>query len=334
MINIVHPEPVDKRLWNGKSKEDRQHWIDSFFIGYPEVNRILKSFSERMEHCERSKKFQAMLIIGGTGAGKTTLAKLMKSVAMRRYSRQDDEKTICPVVQFAIPDPCTPYEISVAILRALGESNPRARKSRADTIKAAELMLKQCEVKLVIIDNLQDIPARRGKRGIELVGARLRNLIDSSEALWVLLGTADALRVVNSDTQLIRRIAWRGQLNYFSVQGELNIATFTKLLLQIDRWLPLAEPSCLQDPSTVRAMYIASEGIFDRIIQLVDRAWFETVKMGRENMISVDLAKAFTYVYGHVASSGNPFDQSFVVRRLRGENEPFELLRGPETEKC
>lgn len=328
MIPINYPIPPGKRNWIGLSLEERQKWLKPLFIAHPQVQQILSDFALKLEHCERSNTYQAMLIIGGTGAGKTTLTRCMSEIAGKRYRHQDSEKTICPVLQFRVPDPCTPFEFSVSILKALGEEKPRARKNRADTIEAAEKLLHDCEVKVILIDNFQDIPERRSKRGIELVGSRLRNLIDATSAVWVFLGTEAAKTVINSDDQLIRRVGYSTDLRYFSTNTISEKVNFRRLLVELDKWLPLTQRSCLTDPKMAMRMFLATEGIFDRIIQIIDRGWVEAVESGREFMDQHDLEKAFGYVYGPDAASINPFSKDFLIQSLRQKNQPFEHLKG------
>lgn len=320
--------PPNKEIWRGKSLEYRQKWTDDFYILYPKIKKLGVDFEQKLEYCERSHKHETMFVTGGTGAGKSTLTQWLKAFANERYQRFDEEKTICPVIQFAIPTPCTPTELSLSVLRALGEANPKAKRSQQQIKDAAEEFLKTCEVKLVLIDNIQDVPARRGKRGIEKIGERLRELIDHSEALWVLLGTKDAKKVINSDDQLIRRAAYQVHLPYFNIDTELEKASFKKLLAKIDEWLPVAEKSCLNDAALAMSMFIATEGIFDRIVRLVDRAWIEAVQSNREKILKQDFENAFVYVYGMDAKECNPFHEAFTIRPLQGVNEPFEYLRG------
>jgi hypothetical protein len=322
------PLPPEKNHWLGKSIFDRQQWTESFFVEYPNIQQIERDFYRKLEYCERSGKYSAMLIIGGSGAGKTTFAKRLHALATQRYARHDDEKSICPVVQFAVPDPCTPYEFSVAVLTALGDREPRSRKNRAETKKAAEILLRNCEVMLVLIDNLQDVPARRATRGIELVGTRLRDLIDSSGALWVFLGTEEAQKVVHRDAQLIKRISYRAHLKYFQIKTRDEKVVFANLLSKVDKWVPLAEPSCIANREYRGRFYCATEGIFDRLVALIDCGWLETVNAGRETMVLSDLEKAFVQVHGPTPDHKNPFHPSFIPQNLRGEGEPFEVLRG------
>lgn len=329
MSTVTHPTPPEKQYWLNKDFGSRQEWAVDFYINHPDAKRILGDFLLKLAHCVRANTHSAMLIVGEPGSGKTKLAARMKQIATDLYGREEEDKTICPVIQFAVPNPCTPYEISVAILTALNDPNPRGRKKVAQTMEAAELLLKECEVRLVLLDNFHDIPARRATRGIELVGARLRELIDSSVALWVFLGTKDSLRVVNSDTQLIKRVAYRAPLGYFDIASKSNGMTFATVLAKTDEWLPLAEPSCICEAGNRWRMYIATEGIFDRLVKLVDHGWFIACSAGRERMSLEDLEQAYPLVHGPQSEKNNPFHPSFVKRRLVDPGDPYETLRGP-----
>ena len=330
MITINHPYPAEKRFWLNKDAANRQQWAVNFYINHPDAKKILADFLQKLAHCVRANTHSAMLIIGEPGSGKTKLTEIMKQIATSLYGREEEEKTVCPVIQFAVPNPCTPFEFSVAILTALNDPNPRGRKKVKMTMDAAELLLKQCEVRLVLLDNFHDIPAKRAVRGIELVGTRLRELIDSSAALWVFLGTKDSLRVVNSDTQLIKRVAYRATLGYFDITSKSSVQTFSTVLAKTDEWLPLTEPSCICEVVNRWRMYVATEGIFDRLVKLVDHGWFITYTDGREVMSLHDLYQAYVLVHGPTADNDNPFDQSFVKRRLVDAGDPYETLRGPK----
>jgi energy-coupling factor transporter ATP-binding protein EcfA2 len=328
MVMADQESSQGKERWRGQPIADRQQWTKNLFIAHDDVTNILEDLSERLSYCERSSNYSCMLVIGGSGAGKTTLAKRMLSIATERYDRSAEDRTISPVIQFAIPDPCTPLEISVSILKALGDPAPRGRRNRADTIAAAESLLRECGVRMVLVDNLQDVPARRAKRGIELVGARFRELIDKSAAVWVFLGTKDALKVVNSDPQLIKRIPRRSPLDYFDLKSKESKMKFRRLLIALDERIPLAEKTCLWDKNMAYPIFAATHGILDRISSLLDRAWYLSVQDGRETMNRQDLSKAFDYLYGPQGKGKNPFLEDFAPNHLNAPGEPFEVLEG------
>ncbi|MBX9871226.1 MAG: TniB family NTP-binding protein [Burkholderiaceae bacterium] len=330
MHEHIFPSPPEKDHWSGKSIPEREDWLSTFYVSHPAIQVPFDHIRVKIDACDRTGKSDAVLILGGSGSGKTAFASLVLQYGESRFKREDPERTICPVLKLNVPDPCTPFEFAVAILEGLGDPKPRGRRNRADTFKAAELLLRTCCVRLVVIDNTQDIPARRAARGIELVGARLREFMDHSSALWLFLGTDDALKVVQSDPQLVRRICYRARIPYFGINDTKSQRAFRVLLGKIDFWLPLSEPSCLSVPGTAGLIHIATEGIFDRLVKLVDRGWIEAVLDNRESMTIQDLEKAFLFLHGPAVEASNPFRSDFVARRLRGPGEPFEILRGQE----
>lgn len=325
MVSDVH-RPKDS--WQACDVLARQAWSKDFFIEHPALAQIIKDFNEKLIECERSRKATGMFIEGGSGSGKTTLVNRLKTLGEQRYARHDEERTICPVLSLAVPDPCTPFEFSVAILKALGDADPRGRKNKLATHHAAECFLTQCEVRLILIDNVQDIPARRATRGVELVSTRLRQFFDSSFAVWVFLGTEAAKQVINSDPQIVKRVGYRAKLDYFSIQTRAEMRLFSRILEKLDAALPLSQPSCLIDPKNRPRIFLATEGIFDRLVQLVERGWYLAFSERREVMTLTDLESAFTYVHGPCTSAKNPFSQEFAWRQLHGVNEPFEILKG------
>lgn len=334
MSTVNHPTPPEKRHWLNKDSNTRQKWAVDFYINHPDAKQILADFLLKLAHCVRASTHSAMLILGEPGSGKTKLTARMKEIANELYGREEEEKTICPVIQFAVPNPCSPFEISVSVLTALKDPNPRGRKSKAQTMEAAEILLRECEVRLVLLDNFHDIPARRATRGIELVGTRLRELIDSSVALWVFLGTQESLRVVNGDTQLIKRIGYRASLGYFDIASEDGAKAFATVLQKTDEWLPMAEQSCISRAANRWKLYLATEGIFDRLVKLVDQGWFIAFSAGRETIELEDLQQAYLLMHGPQSHKDNPFHPDFVKRRLIDLGDPYEKLGGPREASC
>ena len=322
---FVAPEAPPKIYWLGKSPIERLGWVKSCFITHPNLVTIFNDAAEKMEYCKNVGRFDAMLVIGGSGVGKTTLTFHLKSFAEFLYGFVEPERTICPVVQIQMPDPCTPAEISIAVLEALGDPLPRFG-TRAEIFQRSKRMLRQCEVRLVLIDNFHDTPTKRGAHGMKLAGARIRDLMDESNALWILLGTKDAIRVRNSDPQLVKRVPYQQYLRYFSLKSRERIREFKRLLEELEKWLPLAETSCLKEKNVVGRVFVATEGILDRLISLTARGCIEAVRAGRETMLRQDLEKAFNYIFGEQDAVNNPFSEEFKMRHLKGPDEVYEVL--------
>lgn len=317
------PNPPAKSRWKGATVEDRERWREQLFIPYPLVEGALVDSWRKLEIARSTKRSTVMLVIGETGSGKTTFGNVLAKAATAAFSAPDPERTIVPALLISAPDPCTPPELCIHILEKLGDPLPRKRE-KATLPAVVQHLMKECGVRVVLFDNFQDVPQKRASRGIGQVLVRMREMIDESNCLWVLLGTDEARMVIRSEAQIIRRSPYELNLSYFSMSTPAANRLFAQVLHAIDEWLPLAEKTDLV--SVGPRIHIATEGIFDRIVNLLDLAWREALKAGRETVIQDDLREAFYVEHGRRPGI-NPFDQDFVVRRLGAANEPYELLR-------
>lgn len=316
------PQPRPKHEWRDIPADDRWPWSTRMFFDHPDVKILVDDAWSALAHVLRNKRSIAMLAIGESGAGKTRLADEFLIHTNAVFAREDPERTIVPALKLEIPEGCTPRGFCIAILEALGD--PMAKKRKSNFTRATSTLLRECEVKVIIIDNLQDIPSRRGERGIEQVGVRLRELIDQTQCLWLLLGTRTATDVVDSESQLIKRVAYRKHLRYFTLGTNDKAKRFRQLLNRMDEWLPLAKLNTDVLARLAGKIFLATEGVLDRLEKLLDGACTAAVSEGREHLTEADFIKSSRDLYS--SDVPNPFEPNFVVRRLNGMDEPFEIL--------
>lgn len=315
------PKARPKAAW--KDAYDRRLWSKHLFIDHPCVREVVADAWAAVDRAQKSACSVAMLILAGSGGGKTRLADAFKAQLDSLYGRKDPEQDIVPALILKIPERCTPRGFCLAILEALGDYEPE-RRPRRDLTGQTATMLKACEVRAVIIDNLQDIPTKRGSRGVEQVGIRLRELIDQTQCLWLLLGTDAARSVVDSETQLIKRVAYRARIHYFRIGKPCEQVNFLKLLLALDKWLSLMGDNHELFRKLAGHIFVATEGILDRMTKLLDLACMRAIDAGREHLIQMDLHDGFRILYGPQVE--NPFAKDFVWRQLRNADEPFETF--------
>lgn len=325
--SVLWPKPRPRAAWTGQSNAARNAWREEIYIPHPPARATFEDAWDYIPYCSDMKSSFAMLIVGEGGSGKTKFTKQFAAYVNAAFGRQDPEKTVMPaLVLEKLPSPCTPNEICWAILRALGDPNPKKRKR--DTLKEqVAKLLKECEVRVVMLDNIQDVPTARGEKGIEQVGTVFRDLIDLTNLLWMFLGTNKAYEVIDADKQLIKRVKYRSTLPYFGMDGAVEMKNFLRVLQHFDDWLPLAESSWVMLKEKCGVIHIASEGVMERLTDLLSFGSMFAVKSRREVLQVEDLGQAFRKLMG--PGVANPFDTDYVVRRLDRKHEPFAVMKAP-----
>lgn len=322
---LRYPTPPSKELWRGMSVRERKFWSVDCFIATDDTRNLCSDVIERVRYIDTSSASFGMLVLGGSGTGKTRLVRFLTNTVNAQYGRADPEKTVMPVVVIKVPEACTTHEINVAILTALGAIDADSTK-KPEVLRRTKNALLECEVRLVIIDDFQDVPLRRGERGIDRIGAHLRDLMDASRAVWMFFGTEESNLVRNSKNQLIKRIPYLHRIAYFDIYNKTNSLRFSRVLQLLDHWLPLAEQSCFLNIELRSRMFFATQGVFDRLVKLLDAAMEVAVNDDRESLTREDLEKGFTTLYGSASISINPFQLNFTPRVLNQKDEPFEVL--------
>jgi Cdc6-like AAA superfamily ATPase len=319
-MNSVNSIIPAKNSWKNSPLELRHQWFRNAFIKHPKVSAALKAIAMKIERCILTGQGDGIFILGEPGSGKTRLIRYICESYEIPPEKQTSEVTIRPVVTVKIPDTCTRKQVMVEILDGLGADT---KGSFHDLMKRAITLFRACSVRLVLIDDLQDIPARRSLRGVHDIAICIRDLIDNTNALFVLCGNKDALVVLDSDLQLRKRIPFRLSLHYFNLNKEIHKKEFVKLLDEMEKWLPLCEKSCITDSIVMEQIYLASGGIFQYIIKILDHAWPIALENKREHIISLDLKNAFELIFGEISNEVNPFSTSGVLRLLNQKGEPF-----------
>jgi hypothetical protein len=200
-----------------------------------------------------------------------------------------------------------------------------------DLDKRSASLLRTACTELIIIDNVQDIPEKRRAGGILQIGNWMRDLIDESRRLVVLLGTRDSRTILQSNIQLMRRCPAKRTISYFNPRDPAGLSRLARFLREIDERLPLAELSGLGDKAneTTQQFAYATGGIHDYIFQILSAAVYRAVIAGREKLTTEDLAVGFEETFQEQCKGINPF-RGDAKRIVDQEGEPlYGLLSSP-----
>lgn len=317
-IDALPARPKDD--WCGASLKERLAWFtEGLFVMFPDLVRLLRVIRNRHRDAKEAGKGIALLVIISSGGGKSHLIRLLQALMPRRSTLT---QVVAPVVSFTVPARPTQDSMSQALRKAIGDPAWNSRPEEETSLERAVRLLNAVGTGIVCIDNVQDIPEHRGRRGLQVVGNWIRDLWDKSNCLILLLGTPAAKEVVWSNEQLRRRNPARVEVPYFAFKTKDDIARFKRFLQQVDLALPLARLCGLEEYAA--RIFWASYGIPDYIFGLLSDAVARAVRDGREVLTLMDLREAWQeYMLDSALVSGNPFDEDGPKRPLDQPGEPF-----------
>lgn len=308
-----------REKWRGADIVSRRlHMSNSrFFVRHPQCSSAISEICLIAAKCKLERKGKGLLTMAGSGAGKTYLANHIQN-SMPRDDSGDVSKV--PTVYFKIPSAPTQRGLAAALLKALGD--PRPKGTAAEMSTRVETLLAMVGTEIIFIDDVQDIPEKRGQKGVVQLGNWIRDLIDGSKCLVVMLGTFAAIDVVRGNDQLNRRAMKHQRIEYFSMTGSENINRTKRFLDNLDKALPLAESSKLIDPDTALRFIYATNGVMSLMLDIAKDAANIAVENGRERLFLQDLAEAFELQFGEHLRGTNPFRVQ-MPRTLTQKDELF-----------
>ncbi|MDD5249120.1 MAG: TniB family NTP-binding protein [Rhodocyclaceae bacterium] len=312
-----------KLSWRGKSIDVRQYYMEhDMFVLHPDLVRCLQEIKRRMVRAIRSGKGLALFILSASGGGKSHFLKLLKKLWP---DEEHKTGTYVHLVSFSVPPVPSAASMPKALLESMGDPGWN-RGDAFEAMKRALGFVADTDTWVVAIDNVHDIPERRGRKGMLQVGNWIRDFIEKSKRLVVLLGTPAAEEIVLANPQLRRRNPGKAWMRYFDGSTEKGLARLMRFLFETDKLLPLAEWSDLKQ--FAHKIYFASYGIPDYIFQILAEAVDIAVAAGRERIEEADLEQAFERIFLDAGNGLNPFSAHGPQRVLDREGEPFNEWYG------
>lgn len=290
------------------------------FANFPHVIDVHKRLDTlRSYHCLNEEP-ESVAIVGVTGTGKTALL-------TKYYSRhpriEHEEYTEVPVLYAEIPAKCTIKKLVTILLRAIDSPFPVAGDEEDRTHQLITLV-RQCKVRLIILDEINHLVDRGTKISHYFVGDWIKQLITKTHVPVVLAGTPRVRDLLETNEQLASRFAETISIASLSAEKDaINsigtaLATFGQMLGDI--------PSIpFEVVETQRLFVFACGGRLRSLARLFTRA----VEIGGTAVgVNFDsLAQAFEQViYDKCPQGRNPFRDDFDGTPLNKAGEPFHIL--------
>ena len=218
-----------KSVMNESDNERLRIMDQPQWISYPRAKVIL----DELESClseHQNERMENLLIIGESNNGKTTLIRYFYSLHGASY-KNDKEITVHPIILIQAPPKADEKALLISILEqfsAIYNASSPLVKLRSHVIQ----LMRECEVKILIIDELQSMLSSSIKKQVEVMNV-LKYLRNELMIPIICVGTKDAVMVLHTDKEHASRFAV-----IELPQWEFN-KEFQALLAGFEKCLPL-----------------------------------------------------------------------------------------------
>lgn len=269
-----HLQPA-ARAWADEDDASRIRRIRTDrWIAYARAEAALAAIEDVLSFPKRTR-MPNLLLVGPTNNGKTMIVEKFRRMHPPTAAADMPEGVAhIPVIRVQMPSGPDERRFFAAILDAIG-----LEVERRDTVAARQdlaiRLMRQTDVRLLVIDELHNVLSGAPAQQRRLLNL-LRWLGNELQIPLVGVGTAEALRAIRSDDQLVNRFepiplpVWTEDDGYI------------RLLSTLEAVLPLRRPSGLAQRPLAGRIFALSEGVLGEIVALVTRAAVRAVMTGAE----------------------------------------------------
>jgi len=291
------------------------------FVKTSQVSRTFDRLSEVHQDVLRTRSSRGLMVLGPSGAGKTT--------TVREYINAAFPQVLVPsqsyrAVHVEIPASPTQKSLATSILIGLGDPFATAQRHPAE-LKMARVatLLRNLHTEVLVLDEAQHLVDYKRSNAYDAADW-LKNLMNSSEITVVLVGLKRSRQLLWANEQLRRRFSAIVELERFDWATIEDQRRFASLVGSIGRILPVPTVD-LTAGDMLHRLYHASFGLMDYLIKNLDRAVWTVLSGQAKGIDRTVLADAFRdEVWADVPQNRNPFDEKFTFAPLIGIHEPFE----------
>ncbi|WP_144156028.1 TniB family NTP-binding protein [Paraburkholderia sp. BCC1885] len=290
------------------------------FINFSHVKRILAALDRMHEYRCGNEEAEHIMLLGESGVGKSTL--LFRYVEKHPVI-QHEEFTEVPVLYVPLGQSPTPRILASTILKALGDPKWNLGKEIELTTRLV-LLIRQCRVKLVLIDEANHLIDRGGEKTLHTAADWLKRLVDATRVSFVLAGIPRTRRLLATNDQLRDRFREVIEIDRFSVANATNEHEFRSALNVFKGYLRDLPTLDISGKTIVRLFAFATDGRLRDIRRLLARAVELAFEQPDPRLTDLVLAEAFrTVIYPGSPDHRNPFHKAFDEMPLVKGDEPF-----------
>ncbi len=284
-------------------KSTRQWMINNLIVKYPVFLEGYDIIAENHFPVEDGVPGRGTVgaMLGESRTGKTAVCKYYSAMHPPTY---DEEGEIFPVIHLTASLRMSPTEFAHELNRLTAARYARMHGGIGAYVNNALLRLMKVRTQLLIVDDAQYLFYDRTNNTASNMFKLIKTIVDYDTMSVMLVGEERVNDYVYSINAFENRgYNWR-ELKPLS-SGKSDMLRFAKLLGAIDKRLPFANLSGLDDPYIAEEMYRYSNGMIGRVMNIIKPAAFRAMNQGTSQIMIEHLRHAVS------------------TRRKSGESYPY-----------
>lgn len=235
-------------------------------ISYPRFQELHKIIEECLKISEEAREPLCMCLEGLSGVGKSTLVQTYASLFPRLETETGSK---IPIFYMETPSPVTVKAMAAEMLARLGD--PGAQRETLWSMNHRLVnFIRDCEVRLVILDDFHHLIDSETKRILETVSDWLKVLIKNTGVPFLVVGIdGEVQRILKANTQL-NRLFIRETLSPFQWDPTQphTIDEFLGLMTFLEEKFHLHFAKTLISEELFYRIHYATDGLMAHIMRL------------------------------------------------------------------
>jgi len=275
------------------SPSERSDFVESIVIPIPQFTQAIKMMDTLYDKHEQ-KEPGGLKIYGASGSGKSIIGKFF----LQKHPPIFSENAEIPVLHITLTSTINITELLPLFFKAIGYPFTITAGIHSQ-IELLVTALKERQVRLIIIDEAQELAERKASTRTRRLSNILKNIYTKSNIPQVYLGTNILKYLFEIGEQLATRITTTHSISSLSLNMD-----YISMLNAFDDSLPMHSP-CNLAKNYAENLLDASGGIL-RILRMI---LSNAVRIAAEDHSESITRKHFSNAYFEVLGSGeNPFN--------------------------
>jgi hypothetical protein len=250
------------------------------FLNLPQCTSVIAELNDFMNSANRGSDARIGSLRGLSRVGKTALTTKLRTM-YPDFSKGDDP--VRSIIYSEVPGNPSIKGVLDSILKEMGASS-LSRDGAPQKILRIKHFVRELGVRLIILDEFQHLLRVRGSSRDGLYDT-IKTILNVCKCPILAVGTDSSLDVIEEDSQLAGRCIYRREIRPFlppegsrdeAETGRLvpapTFRDFQGVIRQCVRTYEFPEPSDLEATETATRLYGASNGLFGKLVDIIDKA--------------------------------------------------------------